>query len=134
MDASTKRSRAAAFERALLRHGLEPRGEWTLGEDLALGDTTALVAATDHIAVRLIERLEAAGLAVPGDVSLVGFDGIEIGALSRLALTTVVQPSDELARQAVVLLLQRIERGHDAAPEQHRLAPALVQRGSTARR
>jgi DNA-binding LacI/PurR family transcriptional regulator len=134
MDASTKRSRAAAFERALLRHGLEPRGEWSLSEDFGLGDTTALVAATDHIAVRLIERLEAAGVAVPGDVSLVGFDGIEIGALSRLALTTVEQPSDELARQAVALLFNRIERGHDAAPEQHRLAPALVLRGSTARR
>jgi DNA-binding LacI/PurR family transcriptional regulator len=46
----------------------------------------------------------------------------------------VEQPSDELARQAVALLFNRIERGHDAAPEQHRLAPALVLRGSTARR
>ena len=34
MDASTKRSRAAAFERALLRHGLEPRGEWKPGRGL----------------------------------------------------------------------------------------------------
>jgi DNA-binding LacI/PurR family transcriptional regulator len=71
---------------------------------------------------------------VPADVSLVGFDGIEIGGLSRLALTTVAQPSDELARQAVALLFNRIQRGHDAAPEQHRLAPALLLRGSTARR
>jgi DNA-binding LacI/PurR family transcriptional regulator len=140
MEATTKRGRAAAFERALLRHGLPPGGEWELSDDEDLvaaaltgpDRPTALVAATDHIAVRLIERLEGAGLAVPADISLVGFDGIAIGALARIALTTVVQPADELARQAVALLLNRIERGHDAAPEQHRLTPALVLRGSTA--
>jgi len=142
MEATTKRARAAAFERALLHHGLRPRGEWMPSDDAdfvgsVFGDgerPTALVAATDHIAVRLIERLEAAGLAVPRDVSLVGFDGIAIGALSRIALTTIAQPADELARQAVALLLNRIERGHDAAPEQRRLSPALVRRGSTAAR
>jgi DNA-binding LacI/PurR family transcriptional regulator len=133
MAAATTRTRAQAFERALLRRGLEPSGEWTLGEDFMRAERpTALVAATDHIAMRLIERLEAAGVRVPADVSLVGFDGIAIGALSRIALTTVAQPADELARQAVALLFNRIERGHDAAPEQHRLAPALVLRGSTA--
>jgi LacI family transcriptional regulator len=140
MAAPTTRSRAAAFERALLRRGLEPAGEWTLSDEEDFVATafagpeppTALVAATDHIAMRLIERLEAAGVAVPGDVSLVGFDGIAIGALSRIALTTVAQPADEIARQAVTLLFNRIERGHDAAPEQHRLVPELVVRASTA--
>ncbi len=138
LESTTKRSREQAFERALERHGLARRGEWVLdGEADGLGGVfedgpTALVAATDHVAVRMIERLEAAGIAVPGDVSLVGFDGIAIGALARIALTTVAQPGDELARQAVALLLNRIDRGHDAAPEQHRLAPALVVRGSTA--
>jgi LacI family transcriptional regulator, galactose operon repressor len=140
MAAATTRTRAQAFERALLRRGLEPSGEWTLGDDedfvgavFGGGEPpTALVAATDHIAMRLIERLEAAGIGVPSDVSVVGFDGIAVGALSRIALTTVAQPADELARQAVALLFNRIERGHDAAPEQHRLAPELVLRGSTA--
>jgi DNA-binding LacI/PurR family transcriptional regulator len=140
MEATTKRARAEAFERALERRGLEPRGEWALNDDedfighvFGRGEgPTALVAATDHVAVRLIERLEAAGLAVPRDVSLVGFDGIAIGALSRIALTTIAQPGDALARQAVALLLNRIDRGHDAAPEQRRLPPALVVRGSTA--
>jgi DNA-binding LacI/PurR family transcriptional regulator len=82
--------------------------------------------------VRLIERLEAARVSVPRDVSLVGFDGIAIGALARIALTTVAQPADDLAREAVALLLNRIDRGHDAPPEQHRLPPTLVVRGSTA--
>jgi hypothetical protein len=105
MEATTKRARAEAFERALERCGLEPRGEVdeeSVDELLGRADRpTALVAATDHLAVRLIERLDAAGVRVPDDVSLVGFDGIAIGALSRIALTTVAQPADELARQAV---------------------------------
>jgi LacI family transcriptional regulator len=131
MEATTRRARAEAFERALERRGLPVRWRFSDDEPIAAGPT-ALVAATDHIAVRLIERLQAAGVAVPGDVSLVGFDGIAIGALARIALTTVAQPADEIARQAVALLLNRIDRGHDAAPEQHRLPPALVVRGSTA--
>jgi LacI family transcriptional regulator len=131
MEATTRRARAAAFERALERRGLPVR--WLVSDDDPLPDgPTALVAATDHIAVRLIERLEAAGVSVPGDMSLVGFDGIAIGALSRIALTTVAQPADELASQAVALLRNRIDRGHAAAPEQRRLAPRLVVRGSTA--
>jgi LacI family transcriptional regulator len=132
MEATTRRTRAEAFERALERRGLAPR--WMFSDDAELpGGPTALVAATDHIAVGLIERLEAAGRRVPADVSLVGFDGIAIGALARISLTTVLQPADELAREAVALLLNRIDRGHDAAPEQRRLLPLLVIRGSTAR-
>jgi DNA-binding LacI/PurR family transcriptional regulator len=136
MEVTTRRGRAAAFERALERHGLPLRWRFDDGEDfvgvLRDGGPTALVAATDHIAVRLIERLEAAGLSVPADVSLVGFDGIPVGALARIALTTVAQPADDLARQAVALLLNRIDRGYEAPPEQRRLEPALVLRRSTA--
>jgi LacI family transcriptional regulator len=131
MEATTRRARAEAFERALERRGLPVR--WRFSDDDRMpSGPTALVAATDHIAVRLIERLEAGGVAVPRDVSLVGFDGIAIGGLARIALTTIAQPADELAREAVELLLNRIDRGHDAAPEQRRLAPTLVVRGSTA--
>jgi DNA-binding LacI/PurR family transcriptional regulator len=131
MEATTRRARAEAFERAVERRGLPVRWRFSDEDEIAAGPT-ALVAATDHIAVRLIERLEAAGVSVPTDVSLVGFDGIAIGALARIALTTVAQPADDLARQAVTLLLNRIDRGHDAPPEQHRLPPTLVVRGSTA--
>ena len=129
MEATTRRGRAEAFERALARRGLPVR--WMFSEDTVETGPTALVAATDHIAVRLMERLEASGVSVPGDVSLVGFDGIAIGALARIALTTIAQPAAELAREGVALLRNRIDRGHAAAPEQHRLAPRLIVRGST---
>jgi DNA-binding LacI/PurR family transcriptional regulator len=144
MEATTRRARIEAFERAVLLHGLTPRAEWMLTWDpdrAAAPDVgavfgggeapTALLAANDYTAIRLIETLEAAGIEVPRDVSVVGFDGIAIGALSRIALSTVAQPGEELARRAVELLIRRIERGHDAPPEQHRLQPRLVVRGSS---
>ena len=93
---------------------------------------TAIVAANDHTAIRLLEVLERHGLAVPGDISLVGFDGIDIAGLARLGLTTVVQPRDILARTGVELLEARIASGYDAPPQQHRLTPSLTIRTSTA--
>jgi DNA-binding LacI/PurR family transcriptional regulator len=147
MEATTRRARAEAFERAMLRGGVPPRSEWTVvcapAEDgggdadmlaLLVADDapTAIVAANDYTAIRLMELLEEAGHAVPGDVSLVGIDGIDVAGLSRIALTTVAQPKDELASQAVALLLGRIESGYDAPPQQHRLRPALIVRQSTA--
>lgn len=144
MEGTTRHARADAFEHSLLRHRLTPHAEWTadwaamedadeLRARLAAGaGPTAIVAANDYTAIRLMERLETAGRGVPADVSVVGFDGIAIGELSRISLTTVSQPGDELARIAVELLLKRIERGHDAPPGQHRLPPSLIVRGSSA--
>jgi LacI family transcriptional regulator len=146
MEATTRRARVQAFERALLRSGLAPRPEWTLPYEsdeadaearflpmLADGEKpTAIVAANDYTAIRLMELLERNGVSVPDDVSLVGFDGIDIAGLSRIGLTTIAQPRDELARTALDLLLARIESGYDAPPQQHRLNPGLVVRRSTA--
>ena len=46
---------------------------------------------------------------MPGDISVVGFDDIAIAGLHRISLTTVAQPLDFQAEQAVSLLLERIE-------------------------
>ena len=50
-----------------------------------------------------------AGLAVPGDVSVVGYDGIALGGLRTIGLTTVAQPLDEMGTLAAQRLVQRIE-------------------------
>jgi DNA-binding LacI/PurR family transcriptional regulator len=144
MEATTREARVQSFERALLHSRLSPRSAWTVVYDpgdaesgivpVASADDgpTAIVAANDHTAIRLLEVLERHGLAVPGDISLVGFDGIDIAGLARLGLTTVVQPRDILARTGVELLEARIASGYDAPPQQHRLTPSLTIRTSTA--
>jgi len=79
----------------------------------------------------MIEACEQIGLAVPADLSIVGFDDIAIAALHRISLTTVAQPLDYQAERAVSLLLERIEKPrlrprHVSAPVELRV------RGSTA--
>jgi DNA-binding LacI/PurR family transcriptional regulator len=143
----TRRTRLDAFERALLLEGLKPRPEWMLTWDedadaetrerlqsLVSGEEapTALLAANDFTAIKMMEMLEDMGRQVPRDVSVVGFDGIAVGELSRIALTTVVQPRESLAELGIRMLEERIESGPDAPSRQHRLPARLIVRHSTA--
>ena len=76
--------------------------------------TTALFAMSDSVAVGAIRALQDLGKTVPGDVSVVGFDGIDLCRFTVPRLTTVEQPVDEIARRSVNLLLDMMEKG--AAP------------------
>jgi LacI family transcriptional regulator len=138
VEDSTRAARFAGYERALRGHGLDPR---LLDAD-ALADTelhaavrgperlTAFAAANDVIAVELIDRLEALGVSVPAGVSVVGFDGTDLGAHSRIGLTTVAQPRARLIADGIDLLLERMGDG-DREPRHVRLPPELVVRAST---
>jgi LacI family transcriptional regulator len=93
---------------------------------------TAFVAGNDLVAIELLEALEGLGRRVPQDVSVVGFDDIAIAGLGRLGLTTVSQPTEELARRGVDILMARME-GTGAEPlRQERLEATLRVRRSTA--
>ncbi len=75
----------------------------------APGCPTAVVAGNDMIALGALRALREHGLCVPGDCSLVGFDGVELTTLITPSLTTVQQPSAKIAQSAIQLLLARIE-------------------------
>jgi LacI family transcriptional regulator len=68
----------------------------------------ALVCANDQTAVGVMMALQRAGLRVPEDVALTGFDGIQVGEHIRPSLSTVVQPMRELGDTAVRLLKERM--------------------------
>ncbi|MEU0212020.1 LacI family DNA-binding transcriptional regulator [Streptomyces canus] len=114
-------------------------GDWsassgyTAGRELAAaGDVTAVFAANDDMAVGLIRALLEAGLRVPEDVSVVGFDDIPVSAYVTPPLTTVRQPFDAVAREGLRLLVQAIEKP-DAEPVPASDPPVeLVVRASTA--
>lgn len=92
---------------------------------------TAFFCANDLMAIELIDRLEERGLRVPGDVSVVGFDDIAVAGLRRISLTTVVQPTHQLARIGVETFMERSELGFASPWRQVRLEPTLAVRGST---
>jgi LacI family transcriptional regulator len=70
---------------------------------------TAMFTACDFIAIGARKALGEAGLRVPDNVSIIGFDGIEIGRYLIPAISTMLQPTDRMAEQAVLLMQQLIE-------------------------
>ena len=73
-------------------------------------DITAVFAMSDVMAVGAMRAIFEAGYRCPEDISVVGFDGIELGKYMVPSLTTVRQPGEEIAKQSVALLLSHIER------------------------
>jgi DNA-binding LacI/PurR family transcriptional regulator len=92
---------------------------------------TAVVAANDMMALGVLVELRAAGLSIPRDVSVVGFDDIAFAALSDPQLTTVCLPRIELGRRAVEALMMTIEHPDQRGVEID-IPTYLLVRGSTA--
>ncbi|HEX8488488.1 MAG TPA: LacI family DNA-binding transcriptional regulator [Propionibacteriaceae bacterium] len=110
-------------------------GDWTAafghhaGRELArLRNFTAVFSSNDQMALGLIHAFRSAGLSIPADISIVGFDDIPDAAHFWPPLTTVRQDFEELGRQCVARLL-----GTVAADAPSPLAPKLVVRESSAR-
>ena len=94
---------------------------------------TALFAFNDISAIGAIRALREAGLRVPEDVSVVGFDDIQSAAFQNPALTTVRQPLREMGMIAAETLLRRITApAHAPYPKEIVIEPSLVVRASTA--
>lgn len=91
-------------------------------------DTTALFCMSDILAVGVLRALRDLGKRVPEDVSVIGFDGMEVGEFTIPRLSTVIQPVDELARQTVAVLTGLL-RGE--APSHVTVEGTLTLRGST---
>ena len=92
---------------------------------------TAVITSNDRCAVGLLDALARLGVAVPGAVSVVGYDDSALARLAHVDLTTVSQDARGQAGQAVALAVERLENGR-AAPREVVLTPHLVVRGTTA--
>ncbi|CBG75607.1 MULTISPECIES: LacI family DNA-binding transcriptional regulator [Streptomyces] len=93
---------------------------------------TALFAGADVVAMGVLEALADAGLSVPGDLSVAGYDNTTFAAFGPVSLTSVDQAGREMGRNAVRLLLDRIA-DHGRPSAKVTLSPTLVTRRSTAR-
>lgn len=93
---------------------------------------TALFCANDEIAMGAMKALREAKLRVPRDVSIIGFDDLEIADYCSTPLTTIRQPRREMGSEGMKLML-RILSGEAAPDERITLSHQLIVRDSTAR-
>lgn len=138
------RARLDGFRETLAEHGVEvlatgiaeggdswDGGYHAMQRVLAAGHVPdSVFAANDPAALSAMRALSEAGLRVPEDVKVVGFDDIHLAAQSRPALTTVRVQKQELGRLGARQLLEQLEAPGRPAPTATVLPCTLVERGS----
>jgi LacI family transcriptional regulator len=112
----------ASLVQALRAEGSDPRSAFN-----------AIFAANDLMAIGALRALRQAGLAVPGDVEVIGFDDIEFARMVEPPLTTVSQPAQEMGAKSAELLLQLVA-GQKPRRKTVLMTPRLVLRATTAAR
>ncbi len=141
---TTARREGMSSERSRL--GLPAPSEWIIrgdfslesgyeaaGRILAMSDRpTAVFCSADMVAFGLIAGLQAGGLSVPEDVSVVGFDDIEMSEFYVPALTTIRQDRHLLGQRAAKLLQSRLSGNTALAELEIPVAVELIERASTA--
>ena len=133
--------RRRGYEQVMLEAGLTPRfidTRYWPPEDAAIPgvqylaahpEITAVFCSTDVVAVALLQACRQAGIVVPDQVSVVGFDDIDLAGFVSPALTTMAVDKVGMGRIAVTLLAHRLDLGKDCVT-QTLVRPRLVQRQS----
>lgn len=139
------RARVAGWRQALAAAGIEPDPAWLQEGDfgtadghrlahrlLARGGISAMFASNDLFALGALRAAAERGVHVPGALSVIGFDGIDLGQFLHPALSSVGYPIRQLGERAASVLIERIQHP-DARAREVVLAPQLILRESTAR-
>ena len=137
------KTRVAGWRKALERAGIAVQPGWLLEGDfspaaghaltaklLATTDVTAIFASNDLLAIGALRAAAEHGRPVPQSLSIVGFDGIEMGAFTYPALTTVGYPIRAIGETAATVLIDRLA-GHRTETSDVVVAPRIIEREST---
>ncbi len=130
--------RKQGYRKALLEHGISFDENFVIPGGTALKDgsqaaeqllaleekPTAIFAFNDLLALGAMRIIREAGLRIPEDMAIVGFDNIEPAAYANPSLTTIAQPIHQLGEEAVKILIQRIE--HRQENSQERLKQVIL--------
>lgn len=117
------RLRHRGWRTSVTKHGMDPdlfpveRGTYRFAsgyqaaQRLLAQDLTAILCFNDEMAFGARTAIYEAGLTVPGDVSLIGFDNWDLSGYSSMKLTTVERSMSEIAKEGTRVLLRRLEEG-----------------------
>jgi DNA-binding LacI/PurR family transcriptional regulator len=140
MTYTEAKGRRTGYEAAMREAGLVPgelwEGDWSpasgyrIGRELTRrGSTTAVFVANDQMAIGVMHAFAEAGVRVPSDISIVGFDDIPEAGYLNPALTTVRQDFQAIGRKAIELVTATLDGSTANVPL---LPPELIVRDSTA--
>jgi LacI family transcriptional regulator len=144
-ESSTAVERLSVFRNAIGEHGLDPDPELIYPGDYSSASgfqaatlmlqrrhpPTAIIASNDLNALGVMEAAHQLGISIPDQLSVVGFDDIQLASLSRIDLTTVHQPKRDMGMAAAELLLRKIVATEPEPPREIIFPTRLVIRGST---
>ena len=147
--------RLRGYLASMRRARIKVRPTWVIGDDVPLrpyyptsltgyraakrllqlpSKPTAIMARNDVTAIGAIQAIKEAGLSIPGDISVTGFDDIPLAGFIAPALTTMSQPTEKEGELAAEFLLGRLERPDEVIPPRTlTLECNLIVRASTAR-
>lgn len=142
----TRQHRMNGFLQSMEEHGLTGRCLWdnddtqtsfqagySLFTDFVKENNrlpTALFAATDAVALGVLEACEELRIRVPQDISLLGFDNISYSALPKIKLSTIEQQKKDMAEAAVHILFEMLDSSAPKIVYHAILPPVLVERAS----
>lgn len=140
------RDRNRAFHAAMTECKLPVRDEWIVEGDLHVEgghlamqqllatspQPTALLSTNDVMAIGALQAAQKAGLSVPGDLSIIGFDNLPVCSMVTPPLTSVDIPRREIAAHAFNMLLKAFDQKKPSKLPTPRVATNLVLRSSTA--
>jgi LacI family transcriptional regulator len=134
------------YKKSLKKFGLPSKKEWIIYGDFSKEKAyeeskkllslkylpTAIFCSDDYMAIGVMERIKEIGLSVPKDISIIGFDDIEISSYINPSLTTVRQPMSKIGERSVELLLDMINKKR-ISPLHEFLDVELIIRESTSK-
>lgn len=143
-DKITNDDRYTGYRAALIEHQIEPQEQWvqmgdyiertgyTLVKELLSRNEIprSVFAMNDQIALGVIQGVREAGLRIPEDIAVVGFDNIPMAAFPEIQLTTISQPKSILGRTAVEILYRQIQTAPEIKPERILLPTQMIIRKS----
>jgi DNA-binding LacI/PurR family transcriptional regulator len=131
LAAFTDLARRSGIDAAPIEHALfSLEGGQAAATRVLRHGVTGIICGSDVLALGAIRAVRRAGLSVPGDVSIVGYDDSAFMNCTDPPLTTVRQPIDSMGKAAVALLVNQME-STAVYPEELLFEPELVVRGST---
>jgi LacI family repressor for deo operon, udp, cdd, tsx, nupC, and nupG len=130
------RDRESGFRAAMRAAQLPIADGWVVAGRLTIGGAgnvtrelidhpnrpTAIFCANDEMAIGCLHQIKEAGLRVPDDISVIGFDDIRYAAVADPPLTTISQPAEEIGRRVMLRLLHEIDKG-EVPHEQQEIVP-----------